>query len=94
MKLQEFLGTKGSEGREYKKLMQGSDTIVEGMDESTFDKSFNGILVNMVVIARRKAELDNMDDIVDKALKNNMINSKQHIRLKREIVSLRGSITK
>ena len=62
--------------------------------ESAIDKSFNGILVNMVAISRRQSELDNVDDIVDKALAKNMINSKQHMRLKKEIKSLRGSITK
>ena len=63
-------------------------------DESTFDKSFNGILTNMVAISRSKAELYNMDIMVDKALKRNMINSKQHTRLKVEIKALLGSVMK
>jgi len=66
----------------------------EFLGESTFDKSFNGILTNMVAISRRKDELDNMDSMVDKALKKNMINSKQHMRLKAEIKDLLGSAMK
>ncbi len=78
--------------REYFKWAWKESSIQ--FDESTFDKSFNGILTNMVSISRRKKELDNMESMVDKALKRHMINSKQHMRLRAEIVSLRGSITK
>jgi hypothetical protein len=64
------------------------------LDESTFDKSFNGILTNMVAISRSRKELDNMSTMIDKALKKKMINSKQHMRLKMEIESLMGSVMK
>ena len=54
----------------------------------------NFILTNMVAISRSNAELDNMEDIVNKALLRGMIHPKEATRLKREIVDLRKSVTK
>ena len=52
----------------------------------------NNILTNMVAVARREEDMDYVSGVVDKALKSKMINSKQHVKLKKEIEDLRRSL--
>lgn len=58
------------------------------LDESDMSKK----LFNMIAISKRKVDLENTADTIEKALKKKLISRKEYDSLQREINSLRKSI--